>query len=157
MIIDGILVIDATTSFPISLSGRSDVDFVNRKYVYETTVEQGTTVDSSGLLLNLPPNYSGDFGLPMTIVTKDLQSGDEKTLVTEVIIKVAPDAETDPTIEVNIVGSDDAFNPVDNDGQAGQDPVGYEDTYIQLDFNSTISGIKYQASKAVKKSLHRLP
>ncbi|OMO23099.1 retention module-containing protein [Vibrio lentus] len=140
VIIDGILVIDATTSFPISLSGRSDVDFVNGKYVYETTVEQGTTVDSSGLLLNLPPNYSGDFRLPMTIVTKDLQSGDEKTLVTEVIIKVAPDAETDPTIEVNVVGSlDDAFNPVDNDGQAGQDPVGYEDTYIQLDFNLTIS------------------
>ncbi|PTP33715.1 retention module-containing protein [Vibrio splendidus] len=140
VIIDGTLVIDATTSFPISLSGASDVDFVNGKYVYETTVEQGVAVDSSGLLLNLPPNYSGDFRLPMTIVTKDLQSGDEKTLVTEVIIKVAPDAETDPTIEVNVVGSlDDAFNPVDTDGQAGQDPVGYEDTYIQLDFNSTIS------------------
>ncbi|WP_162808217.1 retention module-containing protein [Vibrio splendidus] len=140
VIIDGTLVIDATTSFPISLSGTSDVDFVNGKYVYETTVEQGVTVDSSGLLLNLPPNYSGDFRLPLTIVTKDLQSGDEKTLVTEVIIKVAPDAETDPTIEVNVVGSlDDAFNPVDTDGQAGQDPVGYEDTYIQLDFNSTIS------------------
>ncbi|MBE8567733.1 retention module-containing protein [Vibrio sp. OPT20] len=140
VIIDGTLVIDATTSFPISLSGASDVDFVNGKYVYETTVEQGVAVDSSGLLLNLPPNYSGDFRLPMTIVTKDLQSGDEKTLVTEVIIKVAPDAETDPTIEVNVVGSlDDAFNPVDTDGQTGQDPVGYEDTYIQLDFNSTIS------------------
>ncbi|MEL0609049.1 retention module-containing protein [Vibrio echinoideorum] len=140
VIIDGTLVIDSNTSFPISLSGTSDVDFVNGKYVYETTVEQGVTVDSSGLLLNLPPNYSGDFRLPMTIVTKDLQSGDEKTLVTEVIIKVAPDAETDPTIDVTVVGSfDDAFNPVDTDGQSGQDPVGYEDTYIQLDFNSTIS------------------
>ncbi|SBS25536.1 retention module-containing protein [Vibrio toranzoniae] len=140
VIIDGTLVIDSNTSFPISLSGTSDVDFVNGKYVYETTVEQGVTVDSSGLLLNLPPNYSGDFRLPMTVVTKDLQSGDEKTLVTEVVIKVAPDAETDPTIDVNVVGSrDDAFNPVDNDGQSGQDTVGYEDTYIQLDFNSTIS------------------
>ncbi|NOI32751.1 retention module-containing protein [Vibrio cyclitrophicus] len=140
VIIDGTLVIDSNTSFPISLSGTSDVDFVNGKYVYETTVEKGVTVDSSGLLLNLPPNYSGDFRLPMTIVTKDLQSGDEKTLVTEVVIKVAPDAETDPTIDVTVVGSfDDAFNPVDTDGQSGQDPVGYEDTYIQLDFNSTIS------------------
>ena len=140
VIIDGTLVIDSNTSFPISLSGTSDVDFVNGKYVYETTVEQGVTVDSSGLLLNLPPNYSGDFRLPMTVVTKDLQSGDEKTLVTEVVIKVAPDAETDPTIDVNVVGSlDDAFNPVDNDGQSGQDTLGYEDTYIQLDFNSTIS------------------
>nr|WP_260327112.1 retention module-containing protein [Vibrio crassostreae] len=140
VIIDGTLVIDATTSFPISLSGTSDVDFVNGKYVYETTIEQGVAIDSSGLLLNLPPNYSGDFRLPMTIVTKDLQSGDEKTLVTEVVIKVAPDAETDPTIDVNVVGSlDDSFNPVDTDGQAGQDPVGYEDTYIQLDFSSAIT------------------
>ncbi|CAK1701617.1 Cadherin-like domain-containing protein [Vibrio crassostreae] len=140
VIIDGTLVIDATTSFPISLSGTSDVDFVNGKYVYETTIEQGVAIDSSGLLLNLPPNYSGDFRLPMTIVTKDLQSGDEKTLVTEVVIKVAPDAETDPTIDVNVVGSlDDSFNPVDTDGQPGQDPVGYEDTYIQLDFSSTIT------------------
>ncbi|WP_210450205.1 retention module-containing protein [Vibrio crassostreae] len=140
VIIDGTLVIDATTSFPISLSGTSDVDFVNGKYVYETTIEQGVAIDSSGLLLNLPPNYSGDFRLPMTIVTKDLQSGDEKTLVTEVVIKVAPDAETDPTIDVNVVGSlDDSFNPVDTDGQPGQDPVGYEDTYIQLDFSTTIT------------------
>ncbi|WP_428805219.1 retention module-containing protein [Vibrio satsumensis] len=127
-------------TFPISVSGNSDIDFVNGKYVFETTVEQGVSTDFAGLLLNLPADYSGDFRLPISIVTKDLLSGDEKTLDTEVVIKVAPDAETDPTIEVNVVGSlDDLFNPVDNDGQAGQDPVGYEDTYIQLDFNSTIS------------------
>ncbi|MBY7732207.1 retention module-containing protein [Vibrio splendidus] len=127
-------------TFPISVSGSSDVDFVNGKYVFETTVNQGVSTDFTGLLLNLPADYSGDFRLPISIVTKDLLSGDEKTLDTEVIIKVAPDAETDPTIEVNVVGSlDDAFDPVDTDGQAGQDPVGYEDTYIQLDFNSTIS------------------
>uniref|UniRef100_UPI002635C7E2 T1SS-143 repeat domain-containing protein n=1 Tax=uncultured Vibrio sp. TaxID=114054 RepID=UPI002635C7E2 len=140
VIIDGTLVIDATTSFPISLSGRSDVDFVNGKYVYETTVEQGVAVDSSGLLLNLPADYSGDFRLPITIVTKDTQSGDEKTLVTDVVIKVAPDVEGNPDIDVTVVGSlDDSFIPVDTDGQAGQDPVGYEDTYIQLDFSSTIT------------------
>ncbi|CAK2554171.1 retention module-containing protein [Vibrio crassostreae] len=140
VIIDGTLVIDATTSFPISLSGRSDVDFVNGKYVYETAVEQGVAVDSSGLLLNLPADYSGDFRLPITIVTKDTQSGDEKTLVTDVVIKVAPDVEGNPDIDVTVVGSlDDSFIPVDTDGQAGQDPVGYEDTYIQLDFSSTIT------------------
>ncbi|PHX04707.1 Serralysin G precursor [Vibrio splendidus] len=140
IIIDDSVTINPGGTFPISLSGSSEIDFVNGKYVFETTVDQGVSTDFSGLLLNLPADYSGDFRLPITIVTKDTQSGDEKTLVTEVIIKVAPDAETDPTIEVNVVGSlDDAFNPVDNDGQAGQDPVGYEDTYIQLDFNSTIS------------------
>ena len=140
IIIDDSVTINPGGTFPISLAGSSEVDFVNGKYVFETTVEQGVPTDFSGLLLNLPADYSGDFRLPLTIVTKDTLSGDEKTLVTDVVIKVAPDAETDTTIEVNVVGSlDDAFNPVDNDGQAGQDPVGYEDTYIQLDFNSTIS------------------
>ncbi|MEZ8035281.1 retention module-containing protein [Vibrio crassostreae] len=140
VIIDGTLVIDATTSFPISLSGTSDVDFVNGKYVYETTIEQGVAIDSSGLLLNLPADYSGDFRLPITIVTKDTLSGDEKTLVTDVVIKVAPDVEGNPDIDVTVVGSlDDSFNPVDTDGQPGQDPVGYEDTYIQLDFSTTIT------------------
>ncbi|WP_372156399.1 retention module-containing protein [Vibrio sp. 10N.239.312.D08] len=126
-------------TFPISLSGSSDLDFVNGKYVFQTTVDQGVSTDLSGLLLNLPADYSGDFRLPLTIVTKDVLSGDEKTLVTEVVIKVAPDVEGNPDIDVTVVGSlDDSFNPVDTDGQAGQDPVGYEDTYIQLDFSSTI-------------------
>ncbi|WP_059020544.1 retention module-containing protein [Vibrio coralliirubri] len=127
-------------TFPISLSGSSDLDFVNGKYVFQTTVDQGVSTDFSGLLLNLPADYSGDFRLPLTIVTKDVLSGDEKTLVTEVVIKVAPDVEGNPDIDVTVVGSlDDSFNPVDTDGQAGQDPVGYEDTYIQLDFSSTIT------------------
>ncbi|MFA0368036.1 cadherin-like domain-containing protein, partial [Vibrio sp. 10N.222.54.F6] len=126
-------------TLPISLSGSSDLDFVNGKYVFQTTVDQGVSTDLSGLLLNLPADYSGDFRLPLTIVTKDVLSGDEKTLVTEVVIKVAPDVEGNPDIDVTVVGSlDDSFNPVDTDGQAGQDPVGYEDTYIQLDFSSTI-------------------
>ncbi|MEZ9909238.1 cadherin-like domain-containing protein, partial [Vibrio sp. 10N.261.51.A3] len=127
-------------TFPISLSGSSDLDFVNGKYVFQTTVDQGVSTDFSGLLLNLPADYSGDFRLPLTIVTKDVLSGDEKTLVTEVVIKVAPDVEGNPDIDVTVVGSlDDSFNPVDTDGQTGQDPVGYEDTYIQLDFSSTIT------------------
>ncbi|WP_373938563.1 retention module-containing protein [Vibrio kanaloae] len=127
-------------TFPISLSGSSDLDFVNGKYVFQTTVDQGGSTDFSGLLLNLPADYSGDFRLPITIVTKDMLSGDEKTLVTDVVIKVAPDVEGNPDIDVTVVGSlDDSFNPVDTDGQSGQDMVGYEDTYIQLDFNSTIS------------------
>ncbi|QPK04435.1 retention module-containing protein [Vibrio kanaloae] len=127
-------------TFPISLSGSSDLDFVNGKYVFQTTVDQGGSTDFSGLLLNLPADYSGDFRLPITIVTKDMLSGDEKTLVTDVVIKVAPDVEGNPDIDVTVVGSlDDSFNPVDTDGQSGQDTVGYEDTYIQLDFNSTIS------------------
>ncbi|MEZ8326916.1 retention module-containing protein [Vibrio splendidus] len=140
IIIDSSVTINPGGTFPISLAGSSEVDFVNGKYVFETTVDQGVPTDFSGLLLNLPADYSGDFKLPLTIVTKDLLSGDEKTLVTDVVIKVAPDVEGNPDIDVTVVGSlDDSFNPVDTDGQAGQDPVGYEDTYIQLDFSSTIT------------------
>ncbi|MEZ8645389.1 cadherin-like domain-containing protein, partial [Vibrio cyclitrophicus] len=140
IIIDDSVTINPGGTFPISLSGSSEVDFVNGKYVFETTVDQNVLTDFSGLLLNLPADYSGDFKLPLTIVTKDLLSGDENTLVTDVVIKVAPDVEGNPDIDVTVVGSlDDSFNPVDTDGQAGQDPVGYEDTYIQLDFSSTIT------------------
>ncbi|MBJ2145681.1 retention module-containing protein [Vibrio sp. IB15] len=138
--IDDSVTIPPGITFPISLGGGSDVDFVNGKYVFETTVDQGVPTDFSGLLLNLPADYSGDFRLPITIVTKDTLSGDEKTLVTDVVIKVAPDVEGNPDIDVTVVGSlDDSFNPVDTDGQPGQDPVGYEDTYIQLDFSTTIT------------------
>ncbi|NOH32501.1 retention module-containing protein [Vibrio chagasii] len=140
IIIDDSVTIPPGITFPISLGGGSDVDFVNGKYVFETTVDQGVPTDFSGLLLNLPADYSGDFRLPITIVTKDTLSGDEKTLVTDVVIKVAPDVEGNPDIDVTVVGSlDDSFNPVDTDGQPGQDPVGYEDTYIQLDFSTTIT------------------
>ncbi|MGI9874879.1 retention module-containing protein [Vibrio chagasii] len=140
IIIDDSVTIPPGITFPISLGGGSDVDFVNGKYVFETTVVQGVPTDFSGLLLNLPADYSGDFRLPITIVTKDTLSGDEKTLVTDVVIKVAPDVEGNPDIDVTVVGSlDDSFNPVDTDGQPGQDPVGYEDTYIQLDFSTTIT------------------
>ncbi|CAH7201281.1 Cadherin domain-containing protein [Vibrio chagasii] len=140
IIIDDSVTIPPGITFPISLGGGSDVDFVNGKYVFETTVDQGVPTDFSGLLLNLPADYSGDFRLPITIVTKDTLSGDEKTLVTDVVIKVAPDVEGNPDIDVTVVGSlDDSFDPVDTDGQPGQDPVGYEDTYIQLDFSTTIT------------------
>ncbi|MEC7941300.1 MAG: retention module-containing protein [Pseudomonadota bacterium] len=140
IIIDDSVTIPPGVTFPISLGGGSDVDFVNGKYVFETTLDQGVPTDFSGLLLNLPADYSGDFRLPITIVTKDTLSGDEKTLVTDVVIKVAPDVEGNPDIDVTVVGSlDDSFNPVDTDGQPGQDPVGYEDTYIQLDFSTTIT------------------
>ena len=139
IIIDDSVTIPPGETFPIRIGGGSDVDFVNGKYVFETSLDQGVPTDFSGLLLNLPADYSGDFSLPITIVTKDTLSGDEKTLVTDVVIKVAPDVEGNPDIDVTVVGSlDDSFNPVDTDGP-GQDPVGYEDTYIQLDFSTTIT------------------
>ncbi|MCW1888984.1 hypothetical protein OK016_01130 [Vibrio chagasii] len=51
----------------------------NGKLRTETTVDQGVPTDFwPKLLSNLPADYSGDFRLPITIVTKDTLSGDEK-------------------------------------------------------------------------------
>ena len=67
IIIDDSVTINPGGTFPISLSGSSEVDFVNGKYVFETTVDQNVLTDFSGLLLNLPADYSGDFKLPLTL------------------------------------------------------------------------------------------
>ncbi|MDK9797210.1 cadherin-like domain-containing protein, partial [Vibrio sp. D449a] len=126
--------------FPISIEGSGEIDFVNGKYVYQTTLVDGTAPDFSDLLLNLPADYSGDFELPFTVITKDLISGDEKVLNTSAIIKVSAVTDVAPSISVNITGSlDDSLNPVDIDGQPGAEAVGYEDTYIVLDFSGSVA------------------
>ncbi|WP_299689035.1 retention module-containing protein [uncultured Vibrio sp.] len=127
--------------FFISIEGTGETDFVNGKYVYQTTLEQGVTPDFSDLVLNLPNDYSGDFKLPFTVITKDRLSGDEKVLDTNAIIKVSAVTDVGPSISVDITGSleDDLSTPVDIDGLPGAEAVGYEDTYIVLDFSGSVT------------------
>ncbi|MDK9763158.1 cadherin-like domain-containing protein, partial [Vibrio sp. D420a] len=128
------------TTINISIGGSGEIDFVNGEYVYQSTLVQGVTPDFSDLVLNLPANYSGDFDLPFTVITKDLISGDEKVLDTSAIIKVSAVTDVAPSISVDITGSlDDSLNPVDIDGQPGAEAVGYEDTYIVLDFSGSVA------------------
>ena len=78
--------------------------------------------------------------LPFTVITKDLISGDENVLDTSAIIKVSAVTDVAPSISVDITGSlDDSLNPVDIDGQPGAEAVGYEDTYIVLDFSGSVA------------------
>ena len=128
------------TTINISVGGSGAIDFVNGEYVYQSTLVQGVAPDFSDLVLNLPADYSGDFELPFTVITKDLTSGDEKMLETSAIIKVSAVTDVAPSISVNIAGSlDDALNPVDIDGKPGAEAVGYEDTYIVLDFSGSVA------------------
>lgn len=128
------------TTINISIGGSGEIDFVNGEYVYQSTLVQGVTPDFSDLVLNLPANYSGDFDLPFTVITKDLISGDENVLDTSAIIKVSAVTDVAPSISVDITGSlDDSLNPVDIDGQPGAEAVGYEDTYIVLDFSGSVA------------------
>ena len=56
IIIDDSVTINPGGTFPISLSGSSEVDFVNGKYVFETTVDQGV---SNGLFWAVTEPTSG--------------------------------------------------------------------------------------------------
>ncbi|MEZ9259528.1 cadherin-like domain-containing protein, partial [Vibrio splendidus] len=128
------------TIINISIGGSGEIDFVNGEYVYQSTLVQGVVPDFSDLVLNLPANYSGDFDLPFKVITKDLISGDENVLDTSAIIKVSAVTDLAPTISVDIAGSlDDSLDPVDIDGQPGAEAVGYEDTYIVLDFSGSVA------------------
>ncbi|KIE21737.1 type I secretion protein [Vibrio sinaloensis] len=130
-------------TYPISISG-GEVDFVNGQFVFQTGISASGQVESfDGLMLNLPDDYSGDFRLPITVITKDTTSGDEKVENGNVIVKVDPIADvtgSEPDISLTVKGSlDNNQVPIDQDGSAGQDPVGYEDSYIQLGFGYQIA------------------
>ncbi len=130
-------------TYPISVSG-GEVDFVNGQYIFQTGISASGQVESfDGLMLNLPEDYSGDFRLPITVITKDTTSGDENVLNGDVIVKVDPIADvtgSEPDITLVVKGSLDANqNPIDQDGNVGPDKVGYEDSYIQLDFGYQIA------------------
>ncbi|OAM97901.1 retention module-containing protein [Vibrio europaeus] len=145
------IVIDSTVTvggqnFTIGVGG-SNVDFTNGKYVFKATLTASGDIEGlDGLTITPPKDYSGDFKLPLTVITTDKVSGDEVSKPESVIIKVDPIADVkdganpEPEITLEVKGSlDDSMNPIDQDGQGGPDKVGYEDSYIQLDLGYDIA------------------
>ncbi|MEZ8823088.1 retention module-containing protein [Vibrio amylolyticus] len=139
-------------SYPISVSG-AEVDFINGQFVFQTNISDSGVVESfTGLNLTLPADYSGDFRLPIKVITKDTTSGDTNVAEGNVVVKVDPIADVNgnnPGITLEVLGSlDDDMVPMDLDGDENNEPdtVGYEDSYIQLDFGyqlaDTVSGIE---------------
>ena len=124
--------------YPITIQG-GDVDFVNGKFVYQTQYNDGALGSIDGLSLVLPNDYSGDFLLPFTVISKDTTSGDENVASASVIVQVAPVADVEsgnsakPSFSIDVLGSlDDDMSAIDADNNGQSDAIGYEDSYIQL-------------------------
>ncbi|MGY3572741.1 retention module-containing protein [Vibrio paucivorans] len=138
----------------------TDYDFVDGKYVFQATLNADGSVSGIGsLFLSMPKDYSGDFKLPLVIITTDTESGDENVIPVELPVQVTPiadvpdsavdqpfDNNVTPSMSVNIKGTlglDADHQPiVDGSGNVDlsndvptNDNIGYEDGLIQLDFS----------------------
>ncbi|WP_100751619.1 retention module-containing protein [Vibrio salilacus] len=147
IVIDSQVTVGGET-FAIGIEGsNSHVDFTNGKYVFQATLTDGGLITGLDDLTLIPPtDYSGDFRLPLTVITTDKTSGDESAINESVIINVDPIADvasgvnSQPEITLEVKGSlDDSLNPIDQDGAVGADPIGYEDSYIQLDLSYVLA------------------
>ncbi|MFG5040170.1 retention module-containing protein [Vibrio cholerae] len=130
--------------------GGQDFNFVDGQYVFKGTLNpDGSISGLEGLVLIPPRDFAGDFKLPITFVTTDTQSGDEKTLTAQVPVAISPVADVSsssgdqpldnhvtPSITLNVqetLGLDANHQPTDlaNDTPT-QDGIAYEDGIVHL-------------------------
>ncbi|EKF9846173.1 retention module-containing protein [Vibrio cholerae] len=130
--------------------GGQDFNFVDGQYVFKGTLNpDGSISGLEGLVLIPPRDFAGDFKLPITFVTTDTQSGDEKTLTVQVPVAISPvadvpsssgdqplDNHVTPSITLNVqetLGLDANHQPTDlaNDTPT-QDGIAYEDGIVHL-------------------------
>ncbi|EGR1446817.1 retention module-containing protein [Vibrio cholerae] len=130
--------------------GGQDFNFVDGQYVFKGTLNpDGSISGLEGLVLIPPRDFAGDFKLPITFVTTDTQSGDEKTLTAQVPVAISPvadvpsssgdqplDNRVTPSITLNVqetLGLDANHQPTDlaNDTPT-QDGIAYEDGIVHL-------------------------
>ncbi|CSA49209.1 RTX toxins and Ca2+-binding protein [Vibrio cholerae] len=130
--------------------GGQDFNFVDGHYVFKGTLNpDGSISGLEGLVLIPPRDFAGDFKLPITFVTTDTQSGDEKTLTAQVPVAISPvadvpsssgdqplDNHVTPSITLNVqetLGLDANHQPTDlaNDTPT-QDGIAYEDGIVHL-------------------------
>ncbi|MCK6261748.1 retention module-containing protein [Vibrio sp. ZSDE26] len=142
IVLDNKVTIDGVT-YPISISG-AEVDFVNGQFVFQANISDLGVVESlDGLTVTLPKDFSGDFRLPIKVITQDTTSGDTNVAQGNVVINVNPIADVGgdvPTITLEVTGSlDDNMTAIDQDGVSGADSVGYEDSYIQLNIGHELA------------------
>ncbi|ENE5170653.1 retention module-containing protein [Vibrio cholerae] len=144
------IVINASDLPAGSSIGGQDFNFVDGQYVFKGTLNpDGSISGLEGLVLIPPRDFAGDFKLPITFVTTDTQSGDEKTLTAQVPVAISPvadvpsssgdqplDNHVTPSITLNVqetLGLDANHQPTDlaNDTPT-QDGIAYEDGIVHL-------------------------
>ncbi|MGL4223886.1 MAG: DUF5801 repeats-in-toxin domain-containing protein [Vibrio sp.] len=127
-----------------------DFNFVDGQYVFKGTLQaDGSISGLQGLVLIPPRDYAGDFKLPITFVTTDPQSGDEKSMTAQVPIAIAPQADVPssagdqpldnnltPAVSLQVKGTlglDVDHQPTDlAHDTPTQDGIAYEDGIVQL-------------------------
>ncbi len=150
-VVDELSIVINASDLPAGASiGGQDFNFVDGQYVFKGTLNpDGSISGLEGLVLIPPRDFAGDFKLPITFVTTDTQSGDEKTLTAQVPVAISPvadvpsssgdqplDNHVTPSITLNVqetLGLDANHQPTDlaNDTPT-QDGIAYEDGIVHL-------------------------
>ncbi|MBD8513689.1 retention module-containing protein [Photobacterium sp. CAU 1568] len=139
------LVIDAGSLPPgVTISG-TDFNFVTNQYVIKTTVNPDGTIDLSGVSLNLPQDFAGDFTISVQYVNTDTVSGDTDQQLDEIPIRISPVVDQ-PDFTLSVVetqGLDADLQPVSDSGEAEviQTGTAYEDGQIILDVSDSVGDI----------------
>ncbi|UIP30295.1 retention module-containing protein [Photobacterium sp. TLY01] len=139
------LVIDASLLPPgASISGM-EFNFTTGQYQIKTTVGPDGTVDLTGVTLNLPQDFAGDFMLEVRYVNTDIVSGDSNQVTDSIPIRVSPVVDN-PSTNISVVdtqGLDADRQPVSESGEPEVIVSGtaYEDGLITLDLGGVVGDI----------------
>ncbi|MCM0148668.1 retention module-containing protein [Photobacterium galatheae] len=139
------LVIDAGSLPPgVTLSG-TEFNFVTNQYVIKTSVNADGSLDLSGVTLNLPQDFAGDFTINVQYVNTDTVSGDTTQQLDDIPIRISPVVDQ-PGFQLNVVetqGLDANFQPVSDTGEPEviQTGTAFEDGRIILDVTGSVGDI----------------
>ncbi|QUJ69397.1 hypothetical protein KDD30_21780 (plasmid) [Photobacterium sp. GJ3] len=138
------LVIDAASLPPgASISG-TEFNFTTGQYQIKAPVNPDGTVDLTGVKLNLPQDFAGDFMLEVKYVNTDVVSGDFKERTDSIPVRISPVVDT-PDFSVSVVesqGLDADRQPVSETGEPEVIIAGtaYEDGLIILNLAGIVVG-----------------
>ncbi|PSV98562.1 hcalcium-binding protein, partial [Photobacterium aquimaris] len=126
-----------------TISG-ADFDHVTGEYVLKVPVGADGTVDLSGITLNLPDDYAGDFKFDVTYVTTDTESGDYITKNDTIAVQVAPQVDGPKDVAITVVETDglnadkQPISTSDDKQEQVYDNIAYEDGDIKLDLSMSL-------------------
>ncbi|PSX33442.1 hcalcium-binding protein [Photobacterium kishitanii] len=126
-----------------SISGAA-FDHITGEYVLQVPVAADGTVDLSGIKLNLPADYAGDFKFDVTYVTTDTDSGDVVTKTDSITVQVAPQVDGPKDVAITVVETDglnadkQPISTSDDKQEQVYDNVAYEDGDIKLDLSVSL-------------------
>lgn len=140
-----------------------DYDFVHNLYLLKVTPAADGSVDLSGIKVNLPIDFAGDFLLKVTYVTTDTQSGDTHTQIDNVPVQVTPvvdiptnpgDANRTPSVVLNITETQglnaDKQPLIHGETEVVQVGKALEDGLIKLNLAITLADIDTQITRGLE-------